>query len=460
MELAFRPISKGADGALEAFSHLNLPAGRARYLEEFSALPLPSTDEELWRYTDISFLGEQSWSLPESLVEGRDGVAVERLPDVGVGESSRLDALFQQARVDSGLYSGLAPLSGLAAICDGGPEALLLTEKALQAGVSIATASLKDEIPSDLGFSLVSPDQDKFTALVAALGSAVVLRVPDGATIEEPLLISMNISDAGKPLVVPVHLVVEIGDGARLTLFVHYSGPASATDNLSLSLPVTEISLGKSSRLEYVTLQEYGRSVSHIETSRITLSSDAWLSSTAVALGAKLSRQRIESAMAGERSESEMLGIYFGSSDQHIDFRTLQDHQAPRTVSDLLYKGAVEDTATAVYAGLVRVEKDAQKINGFQTNKNLVLSEGASAESIPTLEILANDVRCSHASSIGPIDEEELYYLESRGIAPDLAARLIVEGFFEEVIERIPSGLAAARLRAEVAEKFAGRESK
>ena len=121
-----------------------------------------------------------------------------------------------------------------------------------------------------------------------------------------------------------------------------------------------------------------------------------------------------------------------------LDFRTLQDHDAPRTRSNLLFKGAVEDVARSVYSGLVRLRTTAQKANAYQTNRNLVLSEGAHAESIPNLEIEANDVKCSHASTVGPIDDDQLYYLESRGIPPEDAERLIVLGFFDDVLERLP----------------------
>jgi Fe-S cluster assembly protein SufD len=142
-----------------------------------------------------------------------------------------------------------------------------------------------------------------------------------------------------------------------------------------------------------------------------------------------------------------------------LDFRTLQDHDAPWTRSDLLFKGAVEDDARSVYSGLVRLRKTAQKSNAFQTNRNLVLTEGASAESIPNLEIEANDVRCSHASTVGPIDEDQLYYLESRGVPPAEAERLIVLGFFDDVFSRLPVSALTRRLRGTVIDKLEHRSS-
>jgi Fe-S cluster assembly protein SufD len=143
-----------------------------------------------------------------------------------------------------------------------------------------------------------------------------------------------------------------------------------------------------------------------------------------------------------------------------LDFRTLQDHDAPRTRSDLLFKGAVEDDARSVYSGLIRLRPPAQKAEAYQTNRNLVLTEGASAESIPNLEIEANDVRCSHASTVGPIDDDQRYYLETRGIPPEEAERLIVLGFFDDVFDRLPVTSLTGRLRNAVIDKIEHRRTR
>jgi Fe-S cluster assembly protein SufD len=141
--------------------------------------------------------------------------------------------------------------------------------------------------------------------------------------------------------------------------------------------------------------------------------------------------------MAAPGGYSEMLGVYFGDGDQHFDFRTLQDHAAPNCTSDLLSKGALRDRSRAVYSGWVLVRPGAQKTNAFQTNRNIVLSDQAKADSIPNLEIEANDVRCGHAASVGPVDQDQVFYLESRGIPADEAERLILTGFFQEVLDRV-----------------------
>ena len=163
--------------------------------------------------------------------------------------------------------------------------------------------------------------------------------------------------------------------------------------------------------------------------------------------------------LVGQGGSSDQLAVYFGDREQMLDFRTLQDHDAPHTTSDLLFKGAVEDTASSVYSGLVRLRPAARKAVALQTNRNLVLTEGARAESIPNLEIEANDVRCSHASTVGPIDADQRYYLESRGIAPAEAERLIVLGFFDDVFDRLPSGALTRSLRSAVTDKLEHRRS-
>ena len=216
---------------------------------------------------------------------------------------------------------------------------------------------------------------------------------------------------------------------------------------------VTELDLAENARVKYLSVQEHGPRVWSIALQRAHLARNAVLRSSAIALGGDYARLRSEALLAGEHSESESVAVYFGSGAQMLDFRTLQDHDAPRTQSDLLFKGAVEDTARSVYSGLVRLRKDAQKADAHQTNRNLVLSEGAAAESIPNLVIEANDVKCSHGSTVGPIDDDQRYYLESRGVRPEDAARLIVLGFFADVLGRLPIPAMAERLADAVSDK-------
>ena len=204
-------------------------------------------------------------------------------------------------------------------------------------------------------------------------------------------------------------------------------------------------------------MQDHGPEIWQIALVRATVGRDATLRASAVALGGDYARLRSEALLTGAGASSEMVAVYFANENQMLDFRTLQDHDAPHTTSELLFKGAVEDEAESVYSGLVRLRPPAQRANATQTNRNLVLSEGASAKSIPNLEIECDDVRCSHASAVGPIDADQLYYLATRGVPPDVAERLIVFGFFEDAIERLAFGSGTERLRAAVTRKFDAR---
>jgi Fe-S cluster assembly protein SufD len=173
-----------------------------------------------------------------------------------------------------------------------------------------------------------------------------------------------------------------------------------------------------------------------------------------VALGGDYARVRTDARLVGQGGTTKQVALYYADGDQMHDFRTLQDHVSPRTYSDLLFKGAVQDRAKSVYTGLIRIGEEARGSTAYQTNRNLTLSEGAWAESVPNLDIKTNDVKCSHASTVGPIDEEQRFYLESRGIPPEVAERLVVLGFFDDVLGMLPVGSLRADLRGRVAEKL------
>src|ERR1700745_3014778 len=169
-----------------------------------------------------------------------------------------------------------------------------------------------------------------------------------------------------------------------------------------------------------------------------------------VTLGGKFSKTRVEASLVGQGSNAELKAIYFASGEQFFDFHTLQDHQVGNTTSDLLFKGALQDTARTVYAGLIRIEKGAARSDAYQANRNLVLSDKAKATSIPMLEIDNNDVRCTHGATVGPVDPNHLFYLRSRGIPESTAKRMIVQGFFGQVLERIPFEQARQMVETEL----------
>jgi Fe-S cluster assembly protein SufD len=217
-----------------------------------------------------------------------------------------------------------------------------------------------------------------------------------------------------------------------------------------------EIYLGSNSRLRYVSLQDWGAGVTHLQVQRAEIGRDAELRSLAVAFGATLSRMEAESLLTGDGGSSEMLGVYVGHGDQHFDFRSIQDHVGSKTRSDLLYKGALKGSSRAIYSGNVILRPGAHLVDAYQTNRNILLSDQAKADSIPNLEILSNDpVRCGHAASVGPVDEEALFYLESRGIPYEEAVKLVVFGFFQEVLDRVTIAEVKQSVEEAIAQEIA-----
>ena len=205
-------------------------------------------------------------------------------------------------------------------------------------------------------------------------------------------------------------------------------------------------------------MQERGPRTWQIASQVSRVERDATLVAAQAALGGDYARTRADCRLVGRGATGDLLAIYFGEGDQTLDFRTFQDHVAPDTTSNLLFKGAVGGHSRSVYTGLIRVRPEARGTNAFQTNRNIKLSEHAWAESVPNLEIENNDVRCSHASTVGPIDEDQRFYLESRGVPPEVAEQLVVAGFFDEVLSQLPVPSVVAPLRARIVERLERRD--
>jgi Fe-S cluster assembly protein SufD len=290
---------------------------------------------------------------------------------------------------------------------------------------------------------------DAFGTLnVQYMGQPVVIDVPARRMVERPIVVVHHVDVAGGAAF-PRSLVT-LGDQAQATVIEIVVSP----DVDAFIAPVAELIVGDAANLGYATIQALGPKVWQVAYQVSSVGRDATLHSAAVALGGDYARLRTDSALTGQGGTSNLLAAYFGDGRQMHDFRTLQDHAGPRTTSDLLFKGAVIDQAHSVYSGLIRVRKGAAGTNAFQTNRNLVLSEGAHADSVPNLDIQENDLRCSHASTVGPIDEEQRYYLEARGIPTDVAERLIVLGFLDDVLDKLPVPALAPVLRHAVASKL------
>jgi Fe-S cluster assembly protein SufD len=284
-------------------------------------------------------------------------------------------------------------------------------------------------------FTGVSPDKDKFAALHAALFSGgSFLYVPEGVTIAEPLV--SQFWSAGSGSAVLPHSLVIGGKGSRFQYVDEFRG--ADLQEAALASGSAEVFLEEGANVGYVALQHWGIKTWQFANQRFKLGRDSTLKAMAIGLGGHMARLRVEAILEGPGSSAELRGLFFGTGDQAFDFRTLQDHVGPHTTSDLLYKGALRDRARSVYVGVVRVEPEARGSSSNQANRNLLLSEKAKATSEPILEILNNDIlRCSHGATVGPVDPEHLFYLESRGIPHQVAERMLVQGFLGEVLDRI-----------------------
>jgi Fe-S cluster assembly protein SufD len=282
----------------------------------------------------------------------------------------------------------------------------------------------------------------------AFLGEPALVRVPAGLAVAGPVVVA-HLTE-GNGLATFPRLVVDAGDDSEVSVL---EIQASGADPC-LVVPVTEIGVGRAARVGHLTVQQLGLATWQLGLQVASVESEASLRTTTVGFGGDYARLRTDCRMVGRGATGELDAVYFGEGEQTLDFRTFQDHIAPDCTSNLLFKGAVGGRSRSVYTGMIRVGKEARGTNAFQTNRNIKLSEGAWAESVPNLVIENNDVRCSHASAVGPIDEEQRFYLESRGVPTDEAERLIVSGFFDEVLGRSPVPSMVPLLQSTVGAKF------
>jgi len=393
-------------------------AMRARAFEQFEAAPMPSPETEEWRYTDLRQFDLSAFApfAPEPAADTLDDVKPDLLEAAGnVGERSGLSIQHNSSVVATHLDPSAAA-SGVV---------FASLEDAAKNHAHLLEGNLHRAVPTE---------RTRFSALHAAFrtGGTFVF-VPRGVSVELPLQ-TLTYVDRDDLAVFP-HTVIVLEEAAELTFIDRYVSPDLTN---MLSDAVVELYLGPGSRLRYVSLQDWGRGVTHLAVQRAELATDSELRSLGVTFGASLSRSEVESVLVGDGSSSEMLGVYFADGAQHFDHRSIQDHLGSLTTSDLLYKGVLKGQSRTIYSGTVIIQKGAHKCNAYQTNRNILLSEDAKADSIPNLEILSNDpVRCGHAASVGPVDEDTLFYVQSRGIPFEEAQKLVVFGFLQEVLDRV-----------------------
>jgi Fe-S cluster assembly protein SufD len=366
---------------------------RTEALERYRELPLPDTTQEAWRFTDLSGFD------PDAFAQNGHG------PVSDTGTMLDID------------------VAGMAHVGEGGIEVVRAPD-----GVTFEPLG-----EHELLGSLVGAD-DKFTAHNAASWRhGLLVRVPKGVVLEQPLYVRIANSSSEGSLFWRLLVVAE--PESRFTLIEEYT--SGSPELAGYSNAAVELFVGQGAKLEYVSLQNLSRETWHFAAHHARVDRDAELDWVAGGFGSKKGKTRIQNDLAGQGATSRVTGAYFADGSQHLDFDTFQEHMAPNTTSDFAFKGALRDRATTVWRGMIRVERDAQKTNAYQENRNLLLSKEAHADSIPGLEILANDVRCTHGATLGQVDRDQLFYLMSRGLSRSEAERLIVRGFFQDVLDRI-----------------------
>ena len=366
---------------------------REQALERYHELPLPSTSDEHWRFTNLRGFDPEAFSV--------NGVQA-----VSGGES--------MLEIDA---------AGVAEATEGGIEIVRAPE-------GVTFAPLQDH--ERLG-TLVEAN-DKLTAHNAALWKhGLLVHVSAGVELEKPLYVRVGNSTPGGAHFWRLLVIAE--KGARFTL-IEESASASI-DLESYSNAVSEIFVEEGAKLEFVSIQNLSRETWHFATHRATVGRDAELDWVAGGFGSRKGKVTIENDLAGPGATSRVTGAYFADGEQHLDYDTLQAHLAPNTTSDFAFKGVLRDKATAVWRGMIKVAKDAQRTNAYQENRNLLLSPDAHADSIPGLEILANDVRCTHGATVSQVNRDELFYCMARGLSKEEAQLLIVRGFYQEIFDRI-----------------------
>ena len=398
---------------------------RRAAVDRLTALSLPGRGEENWMRTDLRMFQPRAWvgaaeqtmapggPLPEALLESatQAAAAVAGTQAFG-GRIASLDGHVIRDELDPAL-AGQGVLFGT-------PERILATHGEQLRG---------------RWFSAVDGGADWFAAMHAAFHRAgAVLWVPAGVRLTAPLHVLSAISPGGLDT---SHVLVVLDEGAEATVLTETVGGGDTGADAGLHCGATEIIVGRKASLRMVNLQNWNRGVWHFARQRAVVEAGGKLQWTLAALGSRLSQVQQDVALVGRGADAQVNGVMFTEGRQQLVYNTLQHHMAPGCHSDLLYKGALQDRSRLVWRGMIKVDKAAQKTDGYQRNDTLMLSREARSDSIPGLEIEADDVRCTHGATSGRVDEEQIFYAQARGLTADEAARLVVAGFFQQVFDRI-----------------------
>jgi Fe-S cluster assembly protein SufD len=397
--------------------------------------PLPTRNDEAWRRSDFGSLQMAAF---ETVMPKADGEAALK----GAPRS------IKEAIAGKGA-------SGALVSADGQVVAALLDKSLARQGLfftDMETALKKhgDLLEPLFMTEIVKPNDGYFAALHGSFWQGgTFVYVPKGVQVPLPLRAGTWLKNRHSSF---THTLIVLEQGARAVFIDEY---ASATDDQqAFNNSAVEIVVGDGAQLDYVNWQDFGRNVYSFTHERAKVMRSSTLHWIVAGLGSKFTKSFMDANLAGPGSSALMSGAYFVDGDQHLDYDTEQNHLVPHTTSDLLYKGALKDAARSVWQGNIHVYPGAQRTDAYQASRNLALSHTARADSIPGLEIEADDVRCTHGAAVSQVDREEVFYLMTRGIPEKIAEQLIVNGFFKPVLDRIPMDNVRARLEASFAAKM------
>jgi Fe-S cluster assembly protein SufD len=391
---------------------------------------MPTTSDEPWRRTDLRRL---------------------KLEEIGPSLNGQADGAVVPAYLGEQLTTDKS--GGILVQVDGITRDFEVSEELTRQGVifcnmHMAVQDYPDLVQKYFMTESVRIEDGKFAALHGAFWrGGTFLFVPKGVVAAAPLHSALW-AESGKTY---SHTLVVLEDAAEATLIDEYA--SETKQGQALHNGAVELIVGDQAGLVYVSLQDFGTNIWQLNHERGRVGRDGRLDWVISIMGTRLIKTFQSVELDGRGSWARMSGLFFANRRQHFDLDTQQNHNAPDTVSDLLYKGALKDKARSVWQGMIKALPHSQRIDGFQANRNLLLEDTARADSIPGLEIEADDVRCTHASTVGQIDELEVFYLMARGIPRDKAIEMVVEGFFAPVMERIPIEGVRNRISSRIIEK-------
>ncbi|GMQ85135.1 MAG: Fe-S cluster assembly protein SufD [Acidimicrobiia bacterium] len=397
-------------------------ATRSAAYETYLVTAMPNESEEIWRYVELGF--------------DLDDYAPALEPGPSLDDDPLLDAAHAAVAVK---------------LVDG----YWVGDDVETAGVTVASLDRSSSRQPELIESVVTGTglaglEDRFALAATAFGGdGAFIHIPKGTVAPGVIYVETQATKPGSASF--PRIVIAVDEGAEVSIVIHFR---SRREDDLIVVPQIAAALGDNANLSVTVVQNWGYGTRAIGNANAVVGRDAGLRFAEIGLGGKLARLHLDVRMEGRGSSANVVGAYFGDKEQILDYRYFMRHIGTNTRSDMFLKGAVEDEARSVFTGMIRIEESGQKTEAFQTNRNLILSDGASAQSVPNLEILANDVRCGHGSTVGPLDAGQRYYLMSRGIGEQRADRLQVHGFFEEALLKLPQPEIVGPVRDWINDKF------